>query len=110
MTALLKEDSGIAMPIVVVIIAVVTLLGFTSVVLMENQTSMGKRYEASESALSIAEAGINEYLWHLNKDSRFYATPEGDDFVNDSGKPREHEFQSGKYTLEITAPTAARTG
>lgn len=43
MTALLKEDSGIAMPIVVVIIAVVTLLGFTSVVLMENQTSMGKR-------------------------------------------------------------------
>jgi hypothetical protein len=107
MTALLKEDSGIAMPIVVVIIAVVTLLGFTSVVLMENQTSMGKRYEASESALSIAEAGINEYLWHLNKDSRFYATPEGDDFVNDSGKPREHEFQSGKYTLEITAPTAA---
>jgi hypothetical protein len=107
MVALLKEDSGIAMPVVVVIIAVVTLLGFTSVVLMENQTSMGKRYEASESALSIAEAGINEYLWHLNKDSRFYATPEGDDFVNDSGDPKEHEFQSGKYTLEITEPTAA---
>jgi Tfp pilus assembly protein PilX len=107
MIALLKKDSGIAMPIVVVIIAVVTLLGFTSVVLMENQTSMEKRYEASESALSIAEAGINEYLWHLNKDSRFYATPEGDDFVNDSGDPKEHEFQSGKYTLEITEPTAA---
>ncbi|MEG3068012.1 MAG: hypothetical protein RQM95_07285 [Syntrophaceticus schinkii] len=53
---------------------------------------MGKRYEASESALSIAEAGINEYLWHLNKDSRFYATPEGDDFVNDSGKPREQRI------------------
>jgi hypothetical protein len=109
MIALLKKDSGIAMPVVVAVIAIITLLGFTSVALVENQGSMGKRYEKSESALSVAEAGVNEYLWRLNKDSRFYATPEGIDFVNDGGVPREHEFQNsdGIYTLEITEPTAA---
>jgi len=107
MIALLKRDNGIAMPVVVAVIAIITLLGFTSVALVENQGSMGKRYEKSESALSVAEAGVYEYLWRLNKDSRFYATPEGIDFVNDGGVPREHEFQNGIYALEITEPTVA---
>jgi hypothetical protein len=107
MIALLKGDKGIAMPSVVIIIAIVTLLGFTAVSLTENQDSMGKRYEATEGALSIAEAGINEYLWRLNKDSRFYGTDEGIKFVKEDGNPKVHDFQSGQYILEITEPTVA---
>ena len=68
-TKLLQKEEGIALPTVVVIIAIITLLGFTAFFLVSSQTAMGNRYEKSETALSIAEAGINEYLWRLNKDS-----------------------------------------
>lgn len=99
-TKLLQKEEGIALPTVVVIIAIITLLGFTAFFLVSSQTAMGNRYEKSETALSIAEAGINEYLWRLNKDSKFYTTPQGKEFVK-----KEHAFQNGKYKLEITEPT-----
>ena len=111
MKVLLKKNDGIAMPLVVAIIAVVSLLGFTAVFLTESQTTMGARYEKGETALSIAEAGVNEYIWHLNKDSKFYETTEGQAFVEDSkGNPVTHTFVkgNGKYTLEIEAPTTSQ--
>ncbi len=109
MKAILKNNDGIALPIVVVIIAIISLLGFTAVFLTESQTSMGGHHEKSETTLSIAEAGVNKYLWHLNKDSKFYETTEGQNFVEDSeGNPIVHSFQNGKYTLEIEAPTTSQ--
>jgi len=100
---LLQKEEGMALPIVMMIIAVVTLLGFTSVMLVNNQTVMGKRYENSETALAIAEAGINQCLWHLNQDSKFYTTPQGQDFLG-----KEHDFKNGKYIVEIDAPDSDR--
>lgn len=97
---ILQKEDGMALPIVVAIIAIITLLGLTAVFLVSSQTAMGNRYEKSETALSIAEAGIYEYLWHLNKDSNFYRTPQSEDFVNEM-----HDFQSGGYKLDINHPT-----
>jgi Tfp pilus assembly protein PilX len=109
MKAILKNNDGIALPIVVVIIAIISLLGFTAVFLTESQTSMGGHHEKSETTLSIAEAGVNKYLWHLNKDSKFYETTEGQNFVEDSeGNLIVHSFQNGKYTLEIEEPTTSQ--
>lgn len=106
MKELLRNNDGIALPIVVAIIAIISMLGFTAVFLVNSQTSMGAHHEKSETALSIAEAGVNEYLWHLNQDPRFYETAEGKNFVMDSdGKPKVHDFQNGKYKLEIEKPS-----
>lgn len=44
-TKLLQKEEGIALPTVVVIIAIITLLGFTAFFLVSSQTAMGNRYE-----------------------------------------------------------------
>ena len=49
-TKLLQKEEGIALPTVVVIIAIITLLGFTAFFLVSSQTAMGNRYEKSETA------------------------------------------------------------
>lgn len=96
------EERGIALPMVVAIIAVISILGFTAAFLVDSQRTMGSRYSGREKALAVAEAGIYEYLWHLNKDSKFYE--EDDEFILDDGEPRVHAFQDGFYQLSITDP------
>lgn len=99
------SQDGIALPLVMVLIAVVTILGFTAAYVAGNQGMLGARFAQGEKALAIAEAGVNQYLWHLNKDPRFYE--HDDDFILDGGQPRVHTFEDGQYRLEITPPTTA---
>jgi len=92
---LLYNQDGLAMPMVVMIIAIVCLLGFTAAFVAESQVSMGTGYAGSETALGIAEAGVNNYIWHLNQDSTYY-------------KAHSHvvgSFGAGQYSMDITAPT-----
>ena len=102
MRRLSGEERGIALPMVVAIIAVISTLGFTAAFLVDSQRTMGSRYSGREKALAVAEAGIYEYLWHLNKDSKFYE--EDGEFILDGSKPRVHAFQDGFYQLSITDP------
>ncbi|MHB1042036.1 MAG: hypothetical protein ACYC0Q_04280 [Eubacteriales bacterium] len=93
----LNEERGIAVPIVVAVIAVISILGLTAAYMVESQTTMGARYSGGEKALAIAEAGVNEYLWHLNGDSKFYE--------DDGGfSASDHTFQDGFYHLAVTPP------
>lgn len=100
---IISNQDGMALPLVVVVIAVVTVLGFTAAYVTDSQGILGARFTGREKALAIAEAGVNQYLWHLNKDSRFYE--HDDDYIFDGGQPRVHTFEDGRFRLEITPPS-----
>lgn len=59
---------------VICIVAIVMILGTAAMTLIDNQTAMVSHNVKSEDALHIAEAGYNNYLWHLNDNSQFYKT------------------------------------
>jgi len=63
----LKKEEGIALPTVIILMAVVILLSASALSVTLNQASMNRHYAASVDALHFAESGINQYLWHLNK-------------------------------------------
>lgn len=96
MMRLLRQERGIALPIVLAIIAIITILGLSSAYLVESQGAMGAQHAGGERALYFAEAGVYKYLWHLNKDSRYYE--------KDTGGV-DTPFQDGYYRLEVEQPS-----
>ncbi|MFZ5596494.1 MAG: PilX N-terminal domain-containing pilus assembly protein [Bacillota bacterium] len=107
----LTEEKGLALPLAVVIIAVLTILGFTAAYLVESQTTMGLNYSGGEKALSAAEAGLNEYIWHINVDPTF---PDSDRASSSSFAgygtfgPQHAVGDTGDafYQLNVQLPTA----
>jgi type II secretory pathway pseudopilin PulG len=81
------------------VIAVITILGFTAVGVVQNQQRSTSRFADSQSALGVAEAGFHQYLWHLSENPKFYESNEHDDFVS-----RTHTFENGRYQLQVTPP------
>lgn len=67
-----SSNSGIALPMAVMIIAIISLLGFAAVYLVDSQTVMTSEYKNQESAFYYAEAGIHDYIWQMNQDPYFY--------------------------------------
>jgi type II secretory pathway pseudopilin PulG len=92
----LLNDRGLALPVVVMVIAVITILGFTAVGVVQNQQRSTSRFADSQSALGVAEAGIHQYLWHLSENPKFYESDEYDDFIS-----RIHTFENGRYQLQV---------
>ncbi|MCL6480019.1 MAG: pilus assembly PilX N-terminal domain-containing protein, partial [Peptococcaceae bacterium] len=103
MKKFLVGQSGIALPVVVAVTALVSVLGFAAAYVVNSQTALNLRLAGGQKALSYAEAGIHEYLWHLNKDSKFYE--HDDDFLFDGGQPRVHTLRGGCYRLEVDPPS-----
>ncbi len=64
---LLRKQDGLALPIVIVLFTVIMVLSISALNMAINQSRMTTEYTASVDALHIAESGINEYMWYLNK-------------------------------------------
>ncbi|WP_313569047.1 hypothetical protein [Acetoanaerobium noterae] len=62
-----KKRNGIALLTVIVFFLIGSMFVFISLFLLESQTKLNVRYQNNESALHYAEAGLNQYIWHLNK-------------------------------------------
>ncbi|MEW5952872.1 MAG: hypothetical protein AB1815_03825 [Bacillota bacterium] len=63
----LGNEKGIALPMAVALVVIVSLLGASAAYMMESQTQMGSRFTAGADAMHYAEAGANNYLWRLNE-------------------------------------------
>jgi len=100
MSKYIKNQRGIALPVVLVLSVVIILLAFTAMNLTDNQTLMVNRHQQQEKALHYAEAGIYRYINLLNDDNNFYNTQASADLATPTA------FESGCYELHITAPTA----
>ena len=62
------SNKGSALPAVLLIMAIVMILTTTAVSLASTQTKEEIFYEAYTGAMHAAEAGVNKYLWYLNKE------------------------------------------
>ncbi len=118
---LFNNEKGLAMPLVVITLVVVTLLGLTSLFMMQVQTESVQRYNDSEDGLYYAEAGYNKYLWHLNDNKDFYKEGHNEldelELLNSALVDVNGEymwvykpvsFQDGYYQLRIRPPDAAK--
>ena len=68
------NKKGIALTIVIIVFCVMMILGFSLLNTTNSEIKINKRDELSKKALQYAEAGYNDYLWHLNDDVNFYST------------------------------------
>jgi hypothetical protein len=64
---ILFRQDGIAMPTVIILFVIIMIFTASALTVAMNQTKMNEKYIGSVDALHFAEAGLNEYLWHLNK-------------------------------------------
>ena len=99
------KNRGTITPALLVITGSFLIVIYGLLYLLSLQLNYSNRQVGSESALNIAEAGVNYYRWHLAHDPG--------DFMDGTGAVGlyEHEYSDpqgkpmGKYSLEITAPS-----
>jgi hypothetical protein len=109
MKRLLVDQRGIVLPIVVALVAIITLLGFTAGFMVQNQTFLVRRLADREEALYVAEEGVHKYLWHFNKDPGFYLDDDSYPILEDNydhtiySSLREQE-EGDNYRVEIVIP------
>ena len=101
MNKFLRNQQGIVLPLVLVLIVVVTILGFAAISIADNQTLMVSRHQQGEQALHYAEAGIHHYLSELNKDLTFYKDAK-DEYLLDNPAI---SFKDGFYDLQVKDPS-----
>ena len=64
----MKNEKGVALPAVLMVMLIIMALSVGVVSLVRAQTKEQIYYESNTSALHAAEAGLNQYLWNLNKE------------------------------------------
>lgn len=99
---ILKNNQGLTIPLVLVVLSIVTIFGFVTLSITSNQAKFNIIDDSSKKALEYAEAGYNQYLWYLNDELNFYSTAAHEDLMN-----RPIEFEEGYYMLDVTKPSDA---
>ncbi len=91
---------GSVTPMLLLVFIIMLILGGAGILITQNQLKMNTYYVAEEKALQYAEAGFNNYLWHLNDDVNFYSRQESE-IMQKEPQP----FQDGYYLLKVTKPS-----
>ena len=94
------NNKGISIPLVLIVALVTIIFGFTSLRMINSEARFNIIDDSNKKAIEYAEAGYNEYLWHLNDDVNYYSTQASIDIQN-----VPIPFQDGYYKLEVTKPS-----
>ncbi len=97
---ILKNKKGSVMPLVLIVLTISVIFGFTSLSMMDSQSKFNTADDSGKKAIEYAEAGYNYYLWHLNDNVNFYSTTESEDMQG-----VDIPFMDGFYRLEVTKPS-----
>lgn len=97
---LLRNSRGAVMPLVLIILTLAVIFGFTSLNMMDSQSRFNVIDDSGKKAIEYAEAGYNAYLWHLNDDVNFYSTA-----ASTAMQGMDIPFMEGYYKLEVTKPS-----
>ncbi len=101
---MLKNKRGSITPALMIIVGAFSIVIYGLLFVLTSQLDFSNRQIAGEEALSIAEAGINYYRWHLA-----HAPTDFKDGQTSLG-PYEHDYTDpqgtkiGKFSLNIIAP------
>ncbi len=99
-----RNDQGIALPLVLAVMAVMTILSVAAFNVSTNQTLLVQKSIDRDEALYAAEQGYNHYLWKLNDDDIFYLdTTEYDCDTSESGFDvyTLNGEETGNYRVQI---------
>lgn len=96
----IKNNKGVTLPIVLLTLMILIFFGTTILFITSSQAKFNYADDRSKTALGYAEAGYNEYLWHLNDDVNFYSTEKHKKMMN-----TPIAFQDGYYMLEVIKPS-----
>lgn len=96
----IKDNRGITLPVVLLALMLLVVFGITTLFMTSSQAKFNYRDDSSKKALEYAEAGYNDYLWHLNDDVNFYSTEGHEKMINTPIK-----YQEGYYMLEVNKPS-----
>ena len=111
---LLRNQSGFIIPLMIAMALVFTAMGFAIASVTVANLAFSTHEQKSQSALDVAEAGINYYLWHLAHNSTDYQDGTGAPATAPYG-PYVHSYTDangttiGTYTLTITPPPSGST-
>jgi cytoskeletal protein CcmA (bactofilin family) len=107
----IKNEFGFAVPLALAVLVLLSTLGFSVYFLAESDLSLSQHEEYQTKALHIAEAGINDYIWHMNKDENYYKNytheAEGKDAY---GNDKYVNYQGGQYHLDVTPTSETAPG
>lgn len=105
----LKNKKGSYLPIILIASTLFFALAVAIVSIALSQIKVAKNHEQQVSAMEVAEAGINYYLWHLAHDNDDYC--DGEECESDGPYgPYLHDYADqsgnivGSYELTITPP------
>jgi hypothetical protein len=101
------NQKGTITPALLIITSAFIIVIYAVLFVLAMQFDYSHRQIASDSALNVAEAGINYYSWHLSNNPS--------DFTDGTGQPGPyiHEYQDpqgdviGQFSLQIDPPTEA---
>ena len=106
-----KLSPGFYLPLILGFAAIVMIIGMSIISFTYSNMSVVKRQSNSNSALAVAEGGINYYLWHLSHNNKDYCDGNACSGNGPFG-PYTHELKDtlgnviGSYTLTITPPVS----
>lgn len=110
--ARLREEDGIALAAVVGALAVSTLLVAGSVAAVNGDLNVGKYDLERKQAYEAAQAGLADYMFHLNQDTNYWSKctsvpmPNAINQINSTTKRRSVPGTSGaSYALELIPAT-----
>lgn len=94
------NNRGVTIPIVLIVLLITIIFGLAIMSMISTQAKINTIDDASKKAFEYAEAGYNDYMWHLNDDVNFYSTTESKNMQNIA-----IPFREGFYKLEVTKPS-----
>lgn len=104
-----SKDKGSYLPIILIASTLFFALALAIVSIALSQIKVAKNHEQQVSAMEVAEAGINYYLWHLAHDNNDYC--DGGECIGEGPYgPYIHDYTNqignvtGSYELTITPP------
>lgn len=105
-----RRSKGAYLPAIMMASVLFIALATAVIVITTSDLRLSSKHEKSVSALDIAEAGVNYYMWHLSHDNKDYCDGEtctGDPpygpYIHDYTDPTGKVL--GTYELYITPPS-----
>lgn len=96
MCKLIRDNKGmLSTEVAVALIFCISVIAFATAIFQRNASLSAKREENSSKAFYVAEAGINDYVWHLNQDEEYYKN------VKDPAELSYQKYKDGEYFLEV---------
>jgi len=108
----IRRPRGSYLPVILIASTLFFALAVAIVSLALSQVKIAKNHEQQVSAMEVAEAGINYYLWHLAHDNEDYC--DGEECIEEGPYgPYTHDYTNqngdvlGTYEITITPPEIA---